>query len=177
MDIIGLFLIGFISISEFSILTVFGLHRPDAGVLHVREICEIGKHSKGVAHCDKTHSPAQSCDGRSSARHPRIFYLLEWQEARGVLRSIDIVDGGLGFEGFIVRIPPRLLEPLSCLHALIGEKVRIIRTDSMIHPLVVRVMQSSSQECHCDGRCHESNSNTRCLEDTDVARCSRYNQV
>jgi hypothetical protein len=66
---------------------------------------------------------------------------------------------------------------LSCLSTLIGEKVSVIRTDSMIHLLVVHVMQSNAQEGHSEGVCPESYSDTRYLEATDVARCSRYNQV
>ena len=75
------------------------------------------------------------------------------------------------------RVPLHLLEPMPCLHSLIGEKVSIIRTDSMTHPLVVRGMKSSAQEYRCNGRCRQSYSDTRYLEASDVARCSRYNQV
>ena len=136
-----------------------------------------GKQGSGVIGCDKVRSSAHIDKERSRARIPRIFYLREWNEARGVLRRINLEEGDLEFEGFIVRIPPHLLAPLSCLSTLIGEKVSIIRTDSMTHPLVVHGMQSSVQEYRCNGGCRESYSDTRYLEASDVARCSRYNQV
>ncbi len=126
---------------------------------------------------DKTHPTASRGEARSTASPPRTFWLKEWQEARGILQHVDLAEGNLTFEGFIVRIPPRLLEPMSCLPSLIGEKISIIRTDSITHPLVVRWIQSSSQEYRCNGECRESYSDTRCLEATDVTRCSRYNQV
>ena len=119
----------------------------------MREQSKTGKQSKGVPHCDEVHSPAQICEVWSRTR-PRIFYLGEWEEARGVLRNINLEDGSLEFEGFIVRMLPRLLSPLSWLHTMIGKKVGIIRTDSMIHPLLVRVIQSGSQECLSDGMCY-----------------------
>ena len=156
---------------------MFSEHRIDAGLLRVRELRRISKQSKGVANSDKAHSPAQTCEERSRARLPLIFNLGEWDEARGVLRRINLEDGSLAFEGFIIRMPPSLSAQLSCLHDSIGEKVSIIRTDSMMHPIVVRVMQSRSQECPSDGVCHESDSDKRCLETINVARCSRYNQL
>lgn len=58
------------------------------------------------------------------------YYLREWEEARGTLQRINLQEGSLTFEGFIVRIPPSLLARLSGLHALIGQNVSIIRTDS-----------------------------------------------
>lgn len=135
----------------------------------MRELCKIGKQSKDVVHCDKAHSLAQSCEERGTAQLHLIFYLREWNEAKGVLRSIDLEDGNLVFEGFTVRVSPSLSAPLSCLHDLIGQEVSIIRTDSIRHPLVVRVMQSGSQECLSDGVGHEPHSDTRCLETINVA--------
>ena len=129
----------------------------------MREIRRIDKQSKGVAHYDKVHSPAKSCEEKNRSQLP-IFHLREWNEARGVLRRINLEDGSIAFEGFIVRMPPSLLALLFCLHDSVGQKISILRTDSMTHPLVVRVIQSGSQECLGDDVCHESNGDKRCLE-------------
>ena len=118
---------------------MFGGHRTDVGILRVRERCKIGKQSKDVVDCDKAHSLAQSCEERGTTQLPLIFYLREWSEAWGVLRSIDLEDGSLAFKGFTVLVSPSLSTLLPGLHALVGHEVSIIRTDSIRHPLVVRV--------------------------------------
>jgi len=59
-----------------------------------------------------------------------VYYLREWNEAKGGLRHVDLQEGRLTFDGFIVIIPPRLLVGLSSLHDLIGRQVSILRSES-----------------------------------------------
>jgi hypothetical protein len=77
--------------------------------------------------------PIRIGDEGGEAQFPPLFYLHEWAEARGILQHIDLQEGILTFEGFFVRIPSSLSARLSGLHALIGQNVSIIRTDSATH--------------------------------------------
>lgn len=52
------------------------------------------------------------------------------------LQHIDVKEGSFTFEGFMVRIPPSLLDDLPSLHSLIGQEVSLLRTDSAHYILI-----------------------------------------
>lgn len=89
-----------------------------------------GKQDTGVVGCDKVILSAYIGEDRGRAVPSRTFWLKEWEEARGILQHIDLEDGSLEFEGFIVRIPPSLLADLTSLNTLIGRDISILRMDS-----------------------------------------------
>ena len=80
--------------------------------------------------------PIRIGDERGEAQFLPSYYLREWEEAKGTLRNINLNEGSITFEGFFVRIPSSLSVRLSGLHALIGQNVSIIRTDSAIHIII-----------------------------------------
>ena len=111
-------------------------NRTDTRTLNVGETGIHGKQSTGVVDCDKVHSSAYMGEDRSRALPSRTFWLKEWEEARGILQHIDLNEGSITFEGFIVRIPPSLSADVTSLNTLIGLDVSILRTDSPNHIII-----------------------------------------
>ena len=95
-----------------------------------------GKQDTGVVGCDKVISSTYVGEDRGRALPSRTFWLKEWAEARGILQHIDLDEGSITFEGFIVRIPPSLLADLTSLNTLIGRDVSILRMDSQNHIII-----------------------------------------
>lgn len=115
---------------------MFDGHRNDARVLHVRDPSTLVKHTTGVVGYEKVHSGARDGEDRSRALPFRTYWLKEWEEARGILKHIDANEGSFTFEGFMVRIPPSLLDDLPSLHSLIGQEISLLRTDSAYYILI-----------------------------------------
>lgn len=102
----------------------------------MRDSSALVKHSTGVVGYDKVHSGARNGENRSRALPSRTYWLKEWEEARGTLQHIDVKEGRIMFEGFIVRIPPRFSAHMTSLHSLIGQEVSLLRTDSAHYILI-----------------------------------------
>jgi hypothetical protein len=109
---------------------MFDGYRNDAGVLNVRDSSTFVKQSTGVVGNDTVHSDARDGEDRSRALPSRTYWLRDWEEARGILKHIDLNEGSLTFQGFIVRIPTSLSADLPNIQSLIGQEVSILRTDS-----------------------------------------------
>ncbi len=105
-------------------------NKADTETPGVGEISIHGKQRSGVIGCDRAHSNAHIEEDRSTVFPSRIYWLKEWQEARGKLQHIDLTEGSLTFQGFIVRIPASLSADLANIQSHIGQDISILRTDS-----------------------------------------------
>jgi hypothetical protein len=102
----------------------------------VRDSSTLVKHSTGVVGFDNGHPDARDGEKWSRALPSRTYWLKEWEEARGTLQHIDVKEGSITFEGFIVRIPPSFSVHMTSLHSLIGQEVSLLRTDSAHYILI-----------------------------------------
>ena len=92
-----------------------------------------------------------------------VTRLGEWQEAIGVLRSVDRISGVITFRNLRVIVPPRELEALRDLESFTGRRVGILRTDLSDKPLLLRLAEEpgadeASKRLEVAPACHDASS-------------------